>query len=139
MAHASRSVIARVPEPVSAELAELRDRVAALERAVQALQSGRGAHADADVRLLVAIETAAAGLPFRAKDVIRRAGDVPALAAAVDDAFIETSQELGKLFARLRGAPVAGVRLERVKFQRGGWLWRIVRTDPQCSADVRHD
>jgi hypothetical protein len=101
------------------------------------LERGRVAHAGADVRLLIEIDKASPGLPFRAAHVMRRAEDVPELKEALAGAFVESAQELGKCFARLEGVTVdGGLRLERVRMMRGGWLWRIVRTDDQCAADA---
>jgi hypothetical protein len=130
------------------EMRDLRDRVAVLEVTVARqdaylarLQSSRGAFGDADVRLLVAIHAASLGLPFKAAQVMRRAGDVQELQAALDDALIETAQELGLLFGRLQDVTVGGVRLARVRFTRGGWWWRTrtVRTDQQCSGEAQDD
>jgi hypothetical protein len=126
--------------------ASLEARVAALEATVDQqdkvlarLVSSRGRYGDADLRVLVEIDEAAAWLTFRAKSIMRRAADVPALRAALDEALIETPQELGLLLGRLRGVAVEGVRLQRGKHQRGGWWWRTVRADQQCRGEVRDD
>ena len=117
---------------VEARLDALEATVARQERQIARLLSSRGGYGEADVRLLLAIHEAADGLPFRAKSIMRRAEDVPALKAALDGALIETGQELGKFFTRLQDLDVERVRLEQVKHVRGGWWWRTVRTDPQC-------
>jgi hypothetical protein len=126
------SIAASPPEP-SPELLELRALLMAqqrtnqlLERLERLLTVGRGARDAADARLVLTIGPAAEWLPFKAHSVINRARSVPELAAALTGADITSAKQLGKLFARLEGVVIEGVRLERVPTPRGGSLWRVV-------------
>jgi hypothetical protein len=113
---AAAAVRANELAAVRAELLELRARVQALER-------GRGPRDDADRALVLALADAAAGLPFKAGMVFRRAVAVPALADALRNADVDNEKQLGKLLDRVKGSPIEGVVVARTgRF----WVCRVV-------------
>lgn len=95
-----------------------------LVKILERVSTAHGARDQADERLLVAIYDAVEALPFKASHVMRRALHMPALAAALQAADITSEEQLGKLFCRLEGVTIAGLRLERTRNRKGPW--RIV-------------
>jgi hypothetical protein len=139
--HAVRSINQTAARPLARDelsalaaiVNELRDRVRTLEVGLLALQqqqseSGRrGVRDAADEHLLRAIAASALGTRFSAREVFRHRRVAPLLAAALQDADIVSVIQLGKLFRRLSGSAIDGLRLELDETSRVGNLWHFVR------------
>lgn len=102
---------------------EILDR---LERVERLVARGRGARDAADVHLIAAI--AARGSNCTTSEVFRHAAVAPDVAAALADAGVENPQQLGKLFARVEGIVIDGIRVERTgAIDREGVVWGFAR------------
>lgn len=101
-----------------ADVAALRDRVARLE------QGRRRGPIDpaAEVRLLSAIATAAAGRVFTCGELIAHASVDPDLAHAIG---ARSSRRLGKWLRSLNGRAVGGYRIVRIGRDQAGSLWTV--------------
>ncbi len=80
-----------------------------------------------DERLLLAVAEFVEETAFSVAEVIAHAALVGPLREALDAAGATNGRKLGKLFRRLEGGPVAGVRLVRIGVDRDGLVWRVSR------------
>jgi hypothetical protein len=109
---------------VRAELAALRDRVAALE-------SRFGPRDESERQVLLAIAAAVGSRRFSSQDLMAHAEVDAALAAALESADIVTVRECGKLLSRLAVRPIGGFLLTRVDTSRAGLIWSVQVLPPQ--------
>lgn len=81
-----------------------------------------------DAILLLAVAEAVADRAFSAAEVIAHARLVDgALRAALEAAGVTNGRKLGKVFRRLEGHEIAGLRLVRLGAERDGIVWRVSR------------
>jgi hypothetical protein len=103
----------------------LLERIEHLEARLEALERrSRPRDAD-DTRVLLAVASSIGGRRFSAAEVIRDAPWAPELAEALEAADCDSPRSLGRLFARLEGRDLHGLRLERVAEDRFGIVWVV--------------
>ena len=113
---------------------DLVERNTRLEARIEVLERrARPRDAD-DMRVLVAMADCGVGeRPFSAAAVVRHAPAAPDLAEALEAADCESPKSLGRLFARVEGLDLHGLRLDRVGEDRYGVVWILRICTPQDS------
>jgi hypothetical protein len=119
---ASLEVPATVDE-LQRQLAALTTRVTVLEAA---LSRRRGPRDDDDRRVFAAVANAFEIRSFVGREVIERSQFDATLARALAQADCESPRSLGRLFGRVEGTEIGGLRLTRVAVNKAaGIVWRF--------------
>jgi hypothetical protein len=109
------------------EVADLRDRVAALERRLDERRRGpRDQHDERWLRALAAIVGAAT---FTAPDIVARAALDPDFRDLLHAADVGTVSDCGYVLRRCRGSVIGHRRLVRLDRGPRGAVWRFVDDD----------
>lgn len=122
------SMQAALLEEIRALRAELRSVRETQTEILRLLQRKRGAAtAESHAALLLAIaDTWGDVEPFTAAELLRFRKLKPTLRDAIAAVYVDSPKQLGKLFAKLNGAPIGGLEVVQVKNDhRGRILWRV--------------